>query len=361
MARRPFTVFSLSFLDVMACGLGATILFLVIMSTQVRQRAEAASAALLAEASALEQKLLEARKRQLALSDSPMVEPELEDPAAEIARIRALIAALRAQLEERNADSTARKDSVEQLRADIKRLEEAKSRLSAAPVQAASGGRTRSFVGEGSRQYLTGIRMGGQRVLFLVDGSASMMARTYVNVVRFRAMPEARRRTAPKWRQALRTTDWLTAQMLPGSRFQMVVFNETARSVVAGTDGTWLEASEGGLDKAVAALRQHVPGGGTSLLNAFEVIRKMSPAPDNIFLITDGLPTVGRSAPAVAESVRAEKRMKYFSEAAQSLSSRIPVNVILFPMDGDPAAAGQFWQLAYATRGSFITPARDWP
>ena len=35
MARRSFNVFSLSFLDVMACGLGATILFLMIISAQV--------------------------------------------------------------------------------------------------------------------------------------------------------------------------------------------------------------------------------------------------------------------------------------------------------------------------------------
>ena len=46
MARRELNVFSLSFLDVMACGLGATILFLMIISAQVRIRSEAANAEL---------------------------------------------------------------------------------------------------------------------------------------------------------------------------------------------------------------------------------------------------------------------------------------------------------------------------
>ena len=57
MARRSFNVFNLAFLDVMACGLGATILFLMIISAQVRLKAERASEELLAEAGSLEQQL----------------------------------------------------------------------------------------------------------------------------------------------------------------------------------------------------------------------------------------------------------------------------------------------------------------
>jgi hypothetical protein len=39
----------------------------------------------------------------------------------------------------------------------------------------------------------------------------------------------------------------------------------------------------------------------------------------------------------------------------------IPVNTILFPMEGDPEAAAMFWQFAMTTKGSFLTPSRDWP
>jgi hypothetical protein len=34
---------------------------------------------------------------------------------------------------------------------------------------------------------------------------------------------------------------------------------------------------------------------------------------------------------------------------------------MLFPIEGDPAAAAAFWSLAINTKGSFITPSRDWP
>ena len=39
----------------------------------------------------------------------------------------------------------------------------------------------------------------------------------------------------------------------------------------------------------------------------------------------------------------------------------IPINTLLLPMEGDPTAAGAFWQLAISSQGSFITPSRDWP
>jgi hypothetical protein len=45
----------------------------------------------------------------------------------------------------------------------------------------------------------------------------------------------------------------------------------------------------------------------------------------------------------------------------RSLGSRIPVNTILLPMEGDAYAAAAYWKLAIDTRGSFLTPARDWP
>ena len=45
----------------------------------------------------------------------------------------------------------------------------------------------------------------------------------------------------------------------------------------------------------------------------------------------------------------------------EELPGGIPVNTILFPMEGDPAAALAFWQLTTKSRGSMISPSRDWP
>jgi hypothetical protein len=206
------------------------------------------------------------------------------------------------------------------------------------------------------------MRMGGQRVLILVDSSASMLGRTYANVVRYRAMPDDRKVRAPKWRQTVATVEWLTTQLQPGVRFQIYAFNEQAATTVAGSDGSWITANEGGdFDAALAGLRKVVPGKGTSLIKAFQAARSMKPTPDNIFLITDGLPTQGATAPAEPEPIRADRRANFLRQAIAELPSSVPVNVILLPMEGDPEAAIRFWDLAMRTRGSFLAPAKDWP
>jgi hypothetical protein len=39
----------------------------------------------------------------------------------------------------------------------------------------------------------------------------------------------------------------------------------------------------------------------------------------------------------------------------------VPINTILFAMEGDPAAAPGYWLLAIRTGGSMLAPAEDWP
>jgi hypothetical protein len=33
----------------------------------------------------------------------------------------------------------------------------------------------------------------------------------------------------------------------------------------------------------------------------------------------------------------------------------------LFPMSGDPAGPALFWELANASRGALVSPAKSWP
>ena len=215
-------------------------------------------------------------------------------------------------------------------------------------------------MGDGDRQYLTGLKVGGKRILFLVDASASMLADTIVNAVRRRYLPEADRVRADKWRKAVRAVDWLSAQLPRDAQFQIYVFNTKARPILAGTDGTWLGTRDGKLDQAVANLRGTAPEGGTSLQAAFAVAAAMSPPPDNILLLTDGLPTQGLTAPS-GRTVSGKERLRIFDRALRALPPGIPVNILLYPMEGDPMAAPAFWKLAIATRGSFLTPSKDWP
>jgi hypothetical protein len=365
MARRKFEVFNLAFLDVMACGLGAIILFYIIINAQVTAHSKEANTELLSETNRLEEEVLDGRKNLIRVRNSvERKQNEQEITEGDARRLQEELEKLLLELARYEDDTLAQDDSVEKLRSDIERLEAAKRRLSARSTDQSSdtGARIRSYVGDGNRQYLTGMKMGGARVLILVDTSTSMLARTYVNVVRFRYMKDAKKRKAPKWRQVINTVDWLTTRIQPGTKFQVYGFNEKAGTVIDGSDGGWIDVTDGSeLEEAVASLRTLTPGKGTSLYSAFRAIAEMDPLPDNVYLLTDGLPTQGKKPPLKPEMVKSEGRIKLFSQAAKELPAKVPVNVLLFPMDGDPAAAGLFWQLALATRGSFLTPSRDWP
>ncbi len=365
MARKKFDVFNLAFLDVMACGLGAIVLFYMIINAQVSARADLASEELMSETSLLEQEVFDGTKDLIRIRTTLEDEEERQVSAADEAdTLQRTLERLLEEIEQVDKAGLAQTDSIEKLTSDVERLEQAKQKMQAdvADPGDRSGKRLRSYIGEGNRQYLTGMKMGGERVLILIDSSASMLGRSYVNVVRFRLMDDARKRQAPKWQQAVDTVDWLTTKFEPGTQFQIYQFNETATSVVPDMTGEWLVVGDGTVaDRAVAALRTVTPGNGSNLYRAFQAIRDLEPLPDNIFLLTDGLPTQGRVVPSKPEMVKVSRRIDLFNKARRELPGRVPLNIILFPMDGDPDAAALYWRLAVERRGSFMAPSRDWP
>lgn len=365
MARkRRIEVFSLSFLDCISCGFGAVVLLFVIINSQVNLRATRAGEELAGDTTRIDERVLEGRKDLVRLRNALTEEREEQKiVTAEARRIEEMLKTLRAQLATRDEDGSARQASVEQLQADIRQLEEANRRLvERAAREPASGERIRSFTGEGNRQYLTGIRMGGKRVVILVDASASMLGRNFVNVLRFNQMADAKKLRAPKWRQVVDTVDWLTTQIRPGTEVQVIAFNEKPWSLLGSDLSRWVEVQDGTeLEGAVRELRRTVPRHGTSLVKAFRAVAQLTPLPDNLYLITDGLPTQSEVAPAPAVDVRPDQRAGFFRTAVAQMPLSVPVNVFLFPMDGDPAAAGLFWQLAVRSRGTLLTPTTDWP
>ena len=363
MKRRPISPFSMSFLDIMFCGFGAVVLLVLILNTDTVKARNEIFSDLSSEVIHLEQEVLIGQD-DLVIARNTMQATEREQVLmqGETDRIIETIRALEIQIAKLENETLASRAHINDLSSDLKTLDAGKKRLGAPLAAGRDGGdRVREFRGEGDRQYLTGLKTGGKRVLILVDVSASMLDETIINVVRRRNMSTAHKRNAPKWRRTLATVDWLVSNLPPAADFQLYTFNTVARPALKGTAGTWLQAANRKhVDGVIAGLQQVIPADGTSLHQALAVAGKLSPKPDNILLVTDGLPTRGRSKPT-ATTVSATERLRHFQAAARSLAPGIPVNTILLPMEGDAYAAAAFWKLAIDTQGSFMTPSRDWP
>jgi len=353
----------MSFLDCMSCGFGAVILFFMIINAQVREKTEQDPTDLMAETRKLEVEILDGRKN-LVLAKNTMTDLAEEKDTAEgqIAQIIALIEQLRAELSEYDSETLAEIERIEELQTDIKSLEEEVKRLLAmAAEEDQEGNRLREFKGEGDRQYLTGLRLGGERTLILVDRSASMLDTTIVNIIRRRNMSIDEKLRAVKWRQVVASVDWLTAQFQPGSEFQIYMFNNDAEPVIKGSDGVWLKSDDTNqIDEAIRVLRRTAPENGTNMKAAWEVASRLTPLPDNIILLADGLPTMDELTTS-NRTISGRDRFRLHLNALRELPSGIPVNIFLYPLEGDYEAPILYWVLAYRTGGSLISDSRDWP
>ncbi len=361
--RRQTEIFSMSFLDCMSCGFGAVILFFMIINSHVNATTDDETTAMMAETNRLEIEVLEGRKNlALARNTKQKLETEMEDADSQIAQIMALIQELQAELDKYDNDTLAKIQRVEKLQSDIKSLEEEVKRLLAMKQQQdAAGEQIRTFKGEGDRQYLTGLKLGGERTLVLVDRSASMLSDKLVNILRRRNLPEAERLRSRKWRQVVASVDWLTSQFRQGTEFQIYMFNNKAEPVIQGTDGIWLKADDDTqLNEAIRVLRRTVPKNGTNMHAAFRIATQLSPRPDNIILLVDGMPTMDAETTSKTV-VSSNERGNIFARAVRELPSGIPVNIMLYPMEGDLNAPISYWSLALTTRGSFVSVSRDWP
>lgn len=360
--RRTLSLFNLSFLDIMSCGFGAVVLIFLITKHSMSVHAEDVNANLIAEVNRIEEDVEDGRldlvrlKEQLAQAEREVA--DAEDRATELAETTE---ERRIELARLKRSSSAREEHINELRSEVEALEEQTRSMAGRRFgDDAQGSAARSVVGEGNRQYLTGLRVGGDRILILFDTSASMLDDTIVNILRRRNMDSERQRDAPKWQQALGTLDWLSAQFPLGSRFQIHTFAESWQPALADSRGDWLDVTGPDLDAAVDRVHEQLPGGGTNLRSVFEAVTQLQPLPDNIYLVTDGLPTRDASQPR-RSTTDGRRRLALFNEATRALPKGIPVNVILLHLEGDPMAASSYWKLAADTGGSFISPSKDWP
>ncbi|NPA94210.1 MAG: VWA domain-containing protein [Thermodesulfobacteria bacterium] len=360
--KGSFSVFSLSFLDIMFCGFGAVVLLVLIINSQMVRHRNEEHKELSSKVRRLEQEVNASKEllsRKLNSLEKVRTQAKRLEGRAKI--VLNEIKKTRVELARYLGVSTATLEDVRRLESELKSLDSQHKRMLARlKKEQESGQQALRIPGQGRRQYITGLRLGGRRILLLVDSSASMLASSIVSIVRLKNMPAARRVRARKWQRVIRTARWLLANLPLSSRVKVALFNDRVRFLGPSKEA-WVSVQDtASMNQISKALSGQVPDKGTSLYRAFLAAAQLSPLPDNIILLTDGLPTIGAKAPSRGK-VMPDERVELFKRATARLPRGITVNTILFPLEGDPKAPSLFWQLAVATRGSFFTPSKDWP
>jgi von Willebrand factor type A domain len=362
--RRTFEVFTLSFLDCICCGFGAVILFYTIVSAQSGVVRLEKTDEMTAEVDRLREQVTTGTRDLAVLRDTlEKTRNELASASAQTNLIVTELASRKEQVSTYDAESVASRQRIEKLKADIRSLEEGSKRLQAGSDDRAPPGQNVNSLRKtgADHRYLVGVRMHGKRILILLDVSASMLHEDLVSILRLRNSDDAHKRAAAKWRRAVGMVNWLLTQVPPGSQYQVFTFNTRAQALLADTGGKWLTSGDAAqLARSTQTLQMLVPADGTSLYNAFSATRTLTPLPDQIVVITDGLPTQGKTA-GLSKYVDSAARMRLFDEAVGQLPEHVPIDCVLLPMKGDLQAAHRFWHLARVTDGTLLMPSKDWP
>jgi hypothetical protein len=347
--RRGTEIFSMSFMDCICCGFGAVLLLFILTTGQRADYSEDTVDVLRKKVQEMDLEIVRERDelnkmaRPVTLSETELAEVQQEnlntkrradEYEEELKRLLRQLAALR--------------DEEAKLLADLKNVPEEEQQ----PVPIPEVDR---------RQYLTGVRMDGSHILFVVRASGSMLGDTIEDAASRLDDPDYKKREAPKWQRVVNALRWLVASLSPEANFQIILFNEETVPLLPNRLDGWIPRSDrAAVQEALMRLQQVVPKGSANLERAFNHVRYMPTLPDAIVLLTDGLPTASDSSPS-SNSTDDDTRMLFLRQAIRQLPPRIPVSTILFPTSGDPGAPALYWELAGYTNGALVSPSADWP
>ncbi len=330
----------------MSCGLGAAVLLFLIIDHNLTELAQASETGE-ADVQVLEQ---EVQEQEDLIAEHRRQTQQLRRELQALTQERVAVIKKRAEIQAAQPSVGDTQRLQEEVREQQKKLQEAKKSQQLLKLQ-----------GEGQRQYLAGFRMEGERILILVDRSASMMHERIATIIRNKFLSVQQQIQSFKWRWTLSIFEWMLAHLPPDAQYQVWGFDVTTSSV----SSRWLPASDTKrMQQVIKEVRGWVPSGGTRIDRPFEQIESMRPRPDAIYIITDGLPTQGRpkflKKIFKSSTVSPETRMEFFKDATENITSP-PFNIVLLPLEGDPFAAGAYWRLAMQTRGQFLAPSEEWP
>jgi len=352
-SSRSFNPFNLSFLDIMSCGLGAVILIFLILKHG---------------------DTISPEQTQLLEKDIYDMEIAIEDISAKIIAKNIAINQLQSKIVEQNKtiDEAAEVLNAQQSLRDSLIQENKKIQDISNDIESSMPDIIDTS-GDGERQYLTGLRIEGRRIVYLLDTSASMLDENIQKIFRLSFMSDDIKNNAPKWKRAKKILTWLVARLPSESQFTIITFNE---DITPHTNKPWILASDASAVKnALDSALTEIPKNGTNLEKALIAIKKMQPPPDGVYIITDGLPTIGEPLETINLDMTTRTCLKprgritsncrhYIYEKAKNnylKGRKIKTSTILLPLQGDSRAASDYWNLALQSGGMTISPSSDWP
>ena len=369
--RRDDTVgFSLSFLDVLSCGLGAAILLLLVVKHGTTEVPIDDQAFIEQQATRVQNELDEWLAQKSELDD------ELADSLKAVETAVANKSSLAQAQDQRVADLRAQLAALSTARAELQSAADELKELQAVPT-------VEPEPQMGSTGHLGGLKVAQSRVVVMLDRSASMLDRSLVEIIRLRLADANTRLASEKWTTARNAAEWAVSQIGNNERFQFVSFSDSVADIASNSISTnqpigWLQKGSPGTTRidVRSTLNALHADGPTNLEQAFDVISGLKPRPVQVILVTDGLPTVpeginlGRIRGCPTPRTNATPilsprcRKAIFNRAVSTFKRSLPnteISVVLLPLDGDAQAMFSFWEFAANTGGRVLTPARGWP
>ena len=332
--RREAQSNTLSFLDAISCGFGAVLLLFILTAkkqiilsneeaNQSQEAAETLQAAI--EEKNAEQKALE--KEIEALYPQPdTTATSLAELAAEQERLA------------REVENQAR---------ELNALE-----TEAHPIEAPASLDRPSA----DQSYLSGLRLRGPRAVILLESSGSMLAENAADAVAI--MRQGTWQQAEKWNRAKAALKAVLAAIPKGTQVAVFQMAEATSPLSGSPNNPYVDPYDNAaLISLLDRLENLEARGGADLARGIRTVANLQERASSLLLIGDGLPT----APAPGgRGLSESERVNRFNHA-MATRPNYPFNAILFPFEGDPSAAGLFWQLSGRTGGITLIPDNDWP
>ena len=370
--RQSIVAFGLSFLDVLCCGLGAAVLLLLVVK-HGETVAEIDAAGFLIEHVTAIQELIATKSEQ---------KTELKRVADETQH---QIVALTAQDDARSSISRLQSTRLTELLSEVQQQRVALN--SARQALAANAAKHQRVAEEAqqiaSQQHLTGLMVNSDRVVVLLDSSASMLSSNLVEIIRLRASNPQIQLRAEKWVSARGAVKWVIEHLPVGASYQILSYSDVVRDSL-GEPVTSSQSPQWQTKQDAASARTHAdsllndlaPKGATDLRTALAAVADITPTPAQVIVITDGYPTLsGKSAlnrlrgcPRVRSGqvplISPRCRKSIFDHALR-VNRRdlrgIRIDIVLYPLEGDSNAVLGYWELANRYGGRLLSPVPGWP